>query len=136
MDKRGISPVIATVLLISIVVVAAFIILIALLGFRTEVITKFGSPVETICANDVDLDATISGSDLTIRNRGDVGIWNVQVMDSSGSEISCDEVQIAIGRTKTISCSGADVVIPIIRGQDEDGNPKNYVCEDLEFSVF
>ncbi len=134
MNKAGISPVIATVLLISIVVVAGVIIAIALLGFGGDQSYKFGNPVEEVCREGVSFDASLSGSELTIENTGSVGILKIKAYDSEGDSREC-LIEVPSGRTKSTSDCGSDIekVSPVIPAEDEDENSVEYICEDQEF---
>lgn len=131
-DKRGISPVIATVLLVTIVVVIAVIFFIALVAFRGSTGTKFNEPIESFCA-DVDFTVSKSDGDVSINNRGSVGIAQLNIKDSSGDVEECN-VGVAPGRSKITSCdaSNAESAIPILEGEDEDGNTVYHVCDDVE----
>ena len=61
--KRGVSPVIATVLLISMVVIIGIIIFLWFRGMVGETVTKFGKNIELAC-EDVVFDASYSTSTL------------------------------------------------------------------------
>ena len=67
MDRRGLSPIIATVLLISLVLVLASIIFLWARAFLPEQIQKFESPIEDACKNVV-FDASVSENIITIQN--------------------------------------------------------------------
>ncbi len=131
-NKRGISPVIATVLLIVIVVVAAVIIFLALRGFKGEVITKFGEPIENACA-DVDLDVSDEGDSIFINNLGDVGVAKINIVNIDGT-VEDYNIGLAPSRSTTITeHSGTpDSAIPILEGVDEDGFTAYHTC-DREF---
>ena len=79
MKRKGVSPVIATVLLISIVVVIAVIIFIWFNQMTQESITKFGGVnVELVC-EDVNFDASYNYGTLNIVNNGNVPIFGIKV---------------------------------------------------------
>lgn len=141
--KRGISPVIATVLLIAIVLVLATIIFIWMRGFIGEEITKFGNPIKDACS-DVDLVVTSDASGaININNRGSVGVLSVKLkVDDSGDEslVDCDEINLAPAKSVTVPTSTCDSVsgdlisvIPILQGVGKEGEPKTYECSDEEF---
>ena len=72
-DVRGLSPVIASVLLILMVLVLAVLIFLWARGFVSEQVEKFGKPIEQICSS-VDFEVQKFGSSLEVVNRGNVDI--------------------------------------------------------------
>jgi len=145
MKKRGISPVIATVLLIAMVVVVALIIFIWFRGMVGESATKFGKNIELVC-EDVEFDASFSSSTdtLSIVNRGNVPIFRVRIkIFEEGShttkELDSDDgwVKTGLGQGGTFSESIEDyvdsdvdkiTVFPVLIGEGKDGR-KTYICE-------
>ncbi len=93
MKKRGISPVIATVLLIAMVVVLGLIIFLWFRGFTQEAITKFDTNVELVC-NDVSFDASYSPSTktLSIVNTGNIPIYQMSLKESKEDSYSTEEI--------------------------------------------
>jgi len=62
MGKKGVSPIIATVLLISIALVLALIIFLWARSFTSEQLQKFDEPVENACENvHFEAEADASG---------------------------------------------------------------------------
>jgi len=141
--KRGISPVIATVLLIAIVLVLAIIIFVWMRGFIGEEITKFGNPIKEACG-DVDLlvDSDASGA-ININNRGSVGVLSIKLKVEDGDDevlLNCEPISLAPARAVIVpsgdcgSVSGDLIsVIPILQGVGENNEPKTYECSDEEF---
>jgi len=82
MKKRGLSPTIATVLLVLLMLVLAAIIFLWYKGFLTEQIEKFGKPIETMCG-DVIFEAQkteLNGHDaLEIINKGNIDIFQMEI---------------------------------------------------------
>jgi len=76
--KRGVSPVIASVLLIGMVVVIGLIIFLWLRGLTQEAVVKFDKNVELVCA-DLKFDTEYSGNKLTVSNIGNVAIYEIKV---------------------------------------------------------
>ena len=77
--KRGLSPVIATVLLIAMVIVISLVVFLLLSGFNKETVTKFGGQnIELIC-NQVEFDASYSNGFLFIFNKGNVPIFDMKM---------------------------------------------------------
>ncbi|MEK6873794.1 MAG: archaellin/type IV pilin N-terminal domain-containing protein [Nanoarchaeota archaeon] len=146
MNKRGISPVIATVLLIAIVVVIATIIFIWASNFVGEDIEKFGSSIKNACV-DVDLEVSeITPGYLNIINRGQVPVFavNLKVDDGSGnSEISKCTGSFSPGQTGVLNigndCDASGEVtvisvIPVLVGTSGDEN-KEYACEKNQITL-
>jgi|TARA_B100002003_G_scaffold216116_1_gene215436 flagellin-like protein len=106
-SNRGVSPVIASVLLILLVLVLASLVFLWGKGFISEQVEKFGEPIEAICeqvAFDVELYQDIPGQDtLEVVNLGDVDINSLEIKKIRGgiAEISNFEFAVnARGSTK------------------------------------
>tara|TARA_Y100000310_G_scaffold341110_1_gene439189 strand:+ start:1576 stop:2028 length:453 start_codon:yes stop_codon:yes gene_type:complete len=101
MKKRGLSPVIATVLLIALVLVLAAIIFMWARGFISEQIEKFGTPIEDLCGN-VDFDIEVIkevgeiGYEFDIANRGNVPIFKFDIKEIKGGESSIQQFPISL----------------------------------------
>ncbi|HLC53366.1 MAG TPA: archaellin/type IV pilin N-terminal domain-containing protein [Candidatus Nanoarchaeia archaeon] len=82
MNKKGLSPVIATVLLIAIALILAVIIFIWARSFLTEQNQKFGEPIERAC-KDISFDAeAFHGVDedyVDVVNRGNIPIYGLEI---------------------------------------------------------
>jgi flagellin-like protein len=87
MRKRGLSPIIASVLLILLVLVLATIIFLWARGFISEQIEKFGNPVEQQCEN-IDFSVELIGGpaaySLEVANHGNVPIIYLDVKKTAG----------------------------------------------------
>ncbi|HLD98307.1 MAG TPA: archaellin/type IV pilin N-terminal domain-containing protein [Candidatus Nanoarchaeia archaeon] len=135
-NKRGISPVIATVLLIAIVVILGFIIFLWANSVIREDIQKFGEPIQNSCS-DVELSASSLGNSLVLTNNGDrVPVYNVALHIDEGGDIVVEEyageLNIAPGRSKTLDISGYGNVVavsPVLKGT-KGGSEESYVCDD------
>ena len=78
MKKKGISPVIATVLLVAMVVVIGLIIFLWAKGFQEEAVTKFGEENIEITCGKVSFEADYSQSGtLSLSNLGNVPIFGI-----------------------------------------------------------
>ena len=93
-NKRGLSPVVASVLMILLVIILASMVFLWARGFVSEQIEKFGQPIESLC-DSVDFAAQlVDGSTtpyaLEIVNRGDIDIFHLDIKMFLGgdSEIS------------------------------------------------
>jgi len=76
--KKAISPVVTTILLVMIAIVLALIILLWARGFIKETLMKFGEPIERAC-EQVNLQVSISGSELSVINQGSVPVYKLAV---------------------------------------------------------
>ena len=144
-NEKGLSPVIATVLLILMVLVLAGIIFMWARGFVSEQIEKFGQPVETICEQvdfDVQLIKKPGGGDLDIVNRGNVDIHDFELQKTVGgnTEVSSLGLRVDIGEAKSITISFGDVdelaLMPRVLGTVK-GKQLNtpYTCGDYSKTV-
>ena len=77
-SKKGVSPVIATVLLIGLVMVITLIIFLWFKGLTQEAIVKFDKNVELVC-DEVKFEADYSNGILSISNIGNVPIYGIKV---------------------------------------------------------
>ena len=142
-NKKGVSPTIATVLLIALVIVAGLLVFAWFKSFSKEAVTKFGGKnVELVC-DDLDFEASYSGGILYVSNLGNVPIYSLNLKEygSEGFEITelKDESSIwpaaglAQGMTfsDAIEFSGATkvVAIPVLAGNSDSGQ-KIVPCEE------
>lgn len=144
MKKKGISPVVATVLLIAMVVVIGLIIFLWAKGFQEEATTKFGGENIELSCEKVSFEADYSAPTLFLSNLGNVPIFEIQAKifkDGShetknlGDLSSWPEVGLARGSTFSENLgsdfSGANKVllIPTLRGSS-GGGEKRHICDD------
>lgn len=138
-EKRGLSPVIATVLLVAIVIVIALIVFLWFRGITDEAITKFdGTNVKLVC-EEVTFQAEYSGGTLRIVNDGNVPIYQMKAkIYSDGSyetktlETGWPNEGLNQGGTYSGPLSGSPteiILIPVLLGKTEDGR-KAYTCDD------
>jgi flagellin-like protein len=142
MSKKGISPVIATVLLISLVLILAAIIFMWARSFLPEQIQKFGSPVADSC-KEVGFEAeyTATTHEISIINRKNIPIYRVQVGKKSGLlgsvsylENSTAQSVIGVGESGSFGVEGVAsgdelVIIPVLLGEVQDtGEKKAFAC--------
>lgn len=140
-NKRAVSPLIATVLLVLIVLVASGLVYAWSKSFIAEQLEKFGDPVETVCQK-LDFDAQLEGSSLYINNRGNVQIHQVNVLlkgpgkSTLKPSLQPDDGSIAGGKTGTVTLSGLTgydsvEVTPILLGRGRDsGETKLFPCKE------
>src|SRR3989344_5916714 len=140
-EQRGLSPVIATVLLIAIALILALIILLWARGFISEKTQKFGEPIENACQNivfesEVRVDA--KGTHVTVANKGSVALYGVEVIKKGIGSTTYSghaETTITIGDTKYIEMGSTDlssgdniIVLPVILGETEEERV-SYTCD-------
>ena len=143
LSKSGLSPVIATVLIIVVVLVLASIIFLWASRFLGDRCMKFGGPCSDKCS-DVQIVASYSNGQLTIENQaGQIGVYGVKIktVDGGNRDVSntiklLDE-GLAPGRSATISVSGTpNKIIPVLEGVSEKtGDTKYYDCSKNEVDV-
>ncbi len=141
MKKRGISPVIATVLLIAMVVVIGLIVFLWFRGMVEEEGTKFEKNIKLVC-NDVNFEASYSEGILSVVNIGTTPIYKMKLkIFKEGSHETKDlagnwpglglnqggafsgEISSEIGSANKI------ILIPVLIGSSSKGK-KQYTCEE------
>jgi flagellin-like protein len=139
MKKRGITPVVATTLLIVVVFILALIIFLWARGFVSEKIEKFGSAAELSCDN-IAMEAVIYESDVDIINRGNVPIYGVVIKIVGKGEVLVRDVPgstIGLGESFSVTIASLFLpagttelnVVPIILGESDSGKVA-YTCPD------
>jgi len=137
MNKKGLSPVIASVLLVALVLVLATIIYLWARAFIPETIEKFGSTIENSCQNVV-FDVSYSDNYLRVQNKGNVPIQGIKyAIENPGSLVynnfmgtapivSDGTFNIEIGDS-----GGNNVrVIPILLGKASTGELMAFACDE------
>jgi len=147
--RRGISPVIATSLLIAMVVVIGLIIFLWFRGFTQEAITKFGGTNIQLVCRDVQFDSGYSGGQISLVNLGNVPIYSFQLkIEKPGSHDTLDIAEISDWPAEGLNqggvfsdniasaVSGADeiTVIPVLRGTSKSG-ARTHVCDEQDGEV-
>lgn len=144
LNKKGISPVVASVLLIVIVIVIALIVFLWLKGMTEEAITKFdGTNVKLVCQN-VKFDASYSGGNIYISNKGNVPIYKMKARISSDKTGAYSTVYLADNWPKFGLTQGQDysgilktqsgnkiLIIPVLLGKTNKGD-KIHTCGDQQ----
>lgn len=138
--KRGLSPVVATMLLIAIVIVIGLIIFLWFRGISEEAITKFdGTNIKLVC-EEVSFDASYSGGNLFIANTGNVPIYKMKVKKIGEGSYNTETLEIGwpdFGLTQGGTYSGGVseqninklLLIPVLIGHSEKGDMA-YTCEE------
>jgi len=144
LKNKGVSPVIATVLLVAMVVVIALIIFLWFRGITQEAITKFGGTnVELVC-NDVSFDASYSGYTLYIINNGNVPIFGIKLKTEWDggyqmqylNEITTSWPNAGLNQGGSFSAAiglGEEInkitLIPVLMGNSKKGE-KTFMCNE------
>lgn len=155
-ETKGLSPVIATVLLIVIVVIIALIVFIWVRGMTQEAITKdlLGNEKENIqlVCGKVSFEATYtSDTGLYIRNPGNVPIFGMKVkvvgagshdtLDMRNNEVTTEWPEVGLNQGGVFSdpsfggnIGGAEeiVLVPVLMGESESGR-KTYICDENQY---
>lgn len=144
-NKKGVSPVIATVLLVAMVIVIGLIVFLWFRGLNEDAITKLGKNVELVCG-DVSFSADYDSSSLSIENDGTVNIFNMNIkIFKSGSHETKDlredfsdwpDSGLNQGEATSIDAdfgSGVEkiILIPVLAGKSEKGN-RAFVCKEKD----
>ena len=135
--KKGISPVIATVLLIGMVVVIGLITFIWFRGMVGESVTKFGKNIQLVC-DDVKFDASYSSGTLSLVNTGNVPIFKISMKLSEDGEHTTEQIDIdpegiglkqggAFSGSISVGNSNKITLIPILIGTSDKGK-RTYIC--------
>ncbi len=145
--KRGLSPVITTVLLIALTIVIISVIFLWFRGMVEEGVTKFGKNIQLVC-DDVDFEASYSSSSgtLSIVNNGNVPIYRVNIrLSQAGSYQTKDIKDLSGGKSwpdtglaqggtfsgnigSDVGSADTIIVLPVLIGTSTKGK-KTFICE-------
>ena len=139
--KKGISPLIATVILIAISIAIFGIIFGWMRGMVSEQVAKFGAPIDTECEKLV-FSAKISENTIYINNQGNIPIAGINLkMRVGGKTITKSVLKtldgvISPGETDTIAVNASlassqkNTITPIIQGKTVKSNKmQRYLCK-------
>lgn len=141
---KGVSPIIATVLLIAIVIVIGLILFLWFREMTEETITKFGGTNVKLVCGDVNFEASYSNGVLSLLNSGNVPIFGIKVkLFKEGSHETKDLRDLSenwpdLGLNQGGTFSGEIsleeevnkiILIPVLIGNSEKGE-KTFVCEE------
>ncbi len=154
-DNRAVSPLIATVILIAIVISASSIIYVWSKSFIAESLEKFGNPVEIVC-DELTFEAQLDpvggyDYDLWINNRANVDIHKLNLnFKKEGKSViktfSADGGAVTRGSTGKITLNLEDVegirsfdsidVTPVLLATGGSSQiTKLFPCEDKTINV-
>jgi len=142
MKNKGVSPVVATVLLISMVIIIALIIFFWIRGFTQEAVVKFDKNIELVCS-DVEFEASYSDGFLYISNLGNIPIFSMKAktyVEGSHSTITLSddwpETGLNQGGVYSAGFSVGDgekiALIPVLIGSSENGE-QTFTCEEGQY---
>ncbi len=144
-NKKGISPIITSILLVAIVIVITSIIFLWFRGMVEEGVTKFGKNIKLVC-EDVEFEASYSSGTINIVNTGNVPIFRVNLKISQEGSYQTKDIKEMNGGTSwpqnglgqggsfsgnvggEVGSSKKIVVLPVLIGTSEKGK-KTFVCE-------
>ncbi len=144
-QKRAVSPVIASVFLIILVMVLATIVFMWAKEFFKEDIAKFDQPIENSCEK-VNLKAKIIEGNLYVQNNGQVPVYKIKLKKESSGNIDLieypegdlDKNLLEIGEAEIFDdadLTDVNSIIAILRGKIKSGKIKEYICADTEFYI-
>ena len=145
--KKGLSPVITTVLLIALVVVIISVVFLWFRGMVEEGVTKFGKNIQLVC-DDVEFETSYSSGTLNIVNIGNIPIFSVNLKMSQAGNYQTKEISefdgggdwpdngLNQGGTFSAVNIGDEIVggtekiiiLPILIGTSSEGK-KTFICE-------
>lgn len=144
--KKAVSPVIATIILVGLVIAIGAIIFLWFQGLTEEAVTKFdGQNVEIVC-DDVQFDASHNNGQISIVNRGNVPIYNMDVrLEGSAGQSETEKASSYEGwKNETGLNQGAAAslniegdyeeanLIPVLMGTTDDGERKTKSCKESQ----
>ena len=147
-ERRGLSPIIATVLLVSMAIVLSLIVFLWAKGFIAEKTQKdLGrgpEPIENFCDKiDFSADAVRDDDEVCINNNGNIPIYGAEVRKiglGSVKNVGVLDTTLTKGAggcfnfdfsDSSININSGDeiVVVPIILGENEEYK-KSYTCDE------
>ena len=145
--KRGLSPVVATVLLISIVIIIGLIVFFWFRGITHEAITKFdGTNVKLVCG-EVSFQADYTNGELLVSNDGNVPIYRLKAKiegagsyttvtvgesDSSWPSVGLNQGEAYNGALGDAQGATKILLIPVLIGQTNSEGKKSYTCDESQ----
>jgi len=129
--KKGVSPVISTILLISLVILIALIILLWYQGFFKEKLLKFDKPIERVC-EEISIRAFEENGNIGFTNIGNTPLYKIDVILGSqgSSQIQELDKRINPGDSINLEYQGDEIeIIPILLGRTKSGDKKEFKCE-------
>ncbi len=145
MKKKGVSPIIATVLLVGMVVALALIIFVWMRSFTRETITKFEDENIKLACDKIDIQVSYNAGteEISISNIGNVPIYDVRVKLIGAGGYTTKNIRdfsawprygLNPGDAKSVGSFSAEEVriIPILLGNSDKGK-RTFACENKEY---
>jgi flagellin-like protein len=142
-NKKGLSPVIATVLLITMVVVIGLIIFLWFRSMTKEVVTKFGDENVELACNKVQFDASYDNGIISISNSGNVAIFSLKIKSETEAGYSTRDISEMYSDWPTLglnpglaysadasTLSGDVTLIPVLIGKSEKTGRETFICDE------
>lgn len=142
--KKGVSPVIATVMLIGMVVIIGLIIFFWLRGITQEQVTKFDKNAELVCG-EIQYEANYNSGTLSILNTGNIPLYQMHVklskdggyetfyLDDFGdwpSEGLNQGAGFSDDLAQDFAGANSITLTPVILGSAEGGKQKSFSCDE------
>ncbi len=130
--KKGLSPIIITILLVLLTIIVASIIYVWLTSFLKEGLTKSDQPIERSCDN-INLEVSSSNGILYVTNNGNVAIYMLKLstINSGTSELK-DLDSLGIGQSKSFDISGVDIasakIVSVLLGNSKNNEVNEFQC--------
>jgi len=144
---KGLSPVVATVLLIVMVVVIGLIVFLWFRGMTEETITKFGTENIRFACDDVYFEADYSGGTLYVSNSGNIPIFGMELKDYGPGSHTTENLRdysttwpdAGLNQGGTFSDAvpviGDELIlVPVLMGESDDGK-RTFVCDEAQHGV-
>ena len=145
-SKRGISPVIATILLVVIAIALFGAVYVWISSMQKDAIIKFDTGIEQACLDiNFNVIKETGTNNIQIQNRGEVALYRVQLyvkkggsLDSLGT-IPLESSASVIGQGESATgnfsgeLSGCQQIkaVPVLLGiSKKTGTEKEYICTD------
>ncbi|MDP1729202.1 MAG: hypothetical protein Q8L27_03310 [archaeon] len=144
-NKKGLSPIITTVLLIVIALVLASIIFMWASGFGKEQVAKFGEPIEQVCSEVVISGSISGGKVVSVINQGEVPIYKLRFLISGGGNSDKEDIEVNLvgGASKSVTltsdATGREVeMIPVLLGTvvSDESTTEEYPCTNVAQTLF
>ena len=146
-EKRGVSPVIATVLLVVIALILAIIIFFWARSFVAEKIEKDGRDIDQSCAEvSFRAEVVLSEGNLAIENTGSVPLYGAEIRKKQFigeiKKVATFDSTVRAGETgyielddiiEELEVGNELIVVPVLLGETEQYK-KAHVC-DKEYGV-
>lgn len=142
-NKRGITPLVATIILTVVILIALISVFIWFRTLTLEELEKFGNPIENAC-QDISFSVSISRNKFIINNTGTVPIYGINLeIVKDGADVAKflrpEDKIIEPAESETLTASATDVsgkierivLVPVILGKVKGTeSEKLYTCLD------